>query len=95
MLDSPIGPQQHIVLDYHNPYLLSITQKCKLVNLFFEIFEKTYAGRAAARLHLQGPAPLTARLHHHDLGVEGAAPYIKSEMKPYWNVPASFCSTRL
>ena len=70
MLDRPEDPQQHIVLDYHNPYLLSITQKCKLVNLFFEIFEKTYAGRAAA-------------------------PYIKSEMKPYWNVPASFCSTRL
>ena len=40
MLDRPEDPQQHIVVDYHNPYLLSITQKSGLVNPFFRDFLK-------------------------------------------------------
>ena len=37
-------PQQHIVVDYHNPYLLSITQKSGLVNPFFRDFLKNITG---------------------------------------------------
>ena len=45
-------PQQHIVVDYHNPYLLSITQKCGLVNPFFRDFQKIFDWNQCDRKHI-------------------------------------------
>ena len=61
MLDRPGDPQQHIVVDYHNPYLLSITQKSGLVNPFFRDFQKIFSVRVLPPSFMRGVAEAIAR----------------------------------
>ena len=96
MLDRSEDPQQHIVLDYHNPYSLSITQKYNLVNLFFLILKNFFCRGRVSRPGGTGQG-LPRALGESRIGRfrDGEpVPYIKSKMEPYWKVPFSFCSTR-